>query len=213
MTNRADAQTALTRRFGATLALFMLIMAVCFGYLAPEVDNYQQMTLAANDAATNVSLQLNDLSAGKIRDDADRKRFDELEKDGFVGPQNRLNAARVLEQLRQRHRISGMEYQIDPAETISIIRQPEGTGEKLTVSLLSLSIRGFLDRDLRDFTAAVRRDFPGFITITEVEMKRVQTPTNELLSQIRAGQGTELLHGSVKVLWQVLQINQDEEGS
>jgi hypothetical protein len=213
MNNRAADQTALTLRFGAALTLFVLIMAVCFGYLAPEVANYQQMTLAADDAATNVMLQLNDLSARKIRDDADRKRFDELEKDGFVGPQNRLNAARVLEQLRQRHRISGMEYQIDPAETISIIRQPEGTGEKLTVSEISLSIRGFLDRDLRDFTAAVKRDFPGFITITEVEMEKIETPTSELLSQIRVGQGTELLRGSVKLLWQVLQINQDEGGS
>lgn len=213
MNNRAAAQTALTLRFGATLALFVLIMAVCFGYLAPEVANYQQMTLAADDAAISVTLQLNDISARKIRDDADRKRFGELEKDGFVGTQNRLNAARVLEQLRQRHRISGMEYQIDPAETISIIGPPEGAGEKLTVSEISLSIRGFLDRDLRDFTAAVKRDFPGFITITEVEMEKIETPTNELLSQIRVGQGTELLRGSVKLLWQVLQINQDEEGS
>ena len=211
MSDRAAAQTALTQKFAVALGLFVLIMAICFGYLAPELSAYQQMIATANDAAVSINVQLNDIKARKIRDDADRARFIELEKDGFIGEQNRLNAARILETLRIQHRISGLEYQINPVETRTILRQPENTGENLSVSEISLSLRGFLDRDLRDFTAAVKRDFPGFLTITEVEMEKIETPSNALLSQIQAGQGTELVNGSVKLLWQVVQRNQEDE--
>ncbi|MEQ1887781.1 MAG: hypothetical protein ABL951_01220 [Alphaproteobacteria bacterium] len=212
MTDRDSAQAALTRRFMGALAFFALIMAACFGYLAPELENIRQMTAAANDSAASVTIQLNDISARKVRDAADRNLFYALEKDGFVGDQNRLNAARILEKLRVRHHISGLEYQIDPVETISILRQPENTGEKMSVSKISLGMRGFLDRDLRDFTAAVKRGLPGYLTITDIEMEKLETPSDELLMQIGAGKGTELLKGSVQFLWQAVQINPQEDG-
>lgn len=212
MTGDSSAQSSVTQGFIGALVIFLLIMAACFGYLKPALVTTRQMTAAANDAVITINVQMNDINAHKARDAEDRGKFEALKKQGFVGPQDRLNAARILESLRVKHRISGLEYQIDPVETLSLLRQPENTGEMISVSEISMSMLGFTDGDIRDFINAVARDLPGHVSITEVELEKLSAPDDALLAQIRSGGGKELVRGSLKLLWQAVHINQEDSG-
>jgi len=212
MIDREAAQSALFHKFAAALVCFLAIGAGSYIYLMPELANFQQMKAAANDAVISVNMQLNDLSARQARNRQDRNKYNLLAGRGFIGPQNRLDAARILESLRVQHRISSLEYQIEPVKTVTVLRQPENTGETLNVSNMSLSMRGFLDSDLRNFITALKRDLPGFVTITEVEMEKISTPDTASLSQISQGGGSELVEGSLQILWQAVQDSPQPDG-
>lgn len=212
MTGPGTAQSNVPVKFVAALAIFVLISGGCFGYLQPDLDNIRQMTAAANDAAISLQVNINDLGAREARDTVDRNKFAGLEKTGFMGPQNRLHAARILEALRVKHRISGLEYQIDPVEVTSVVKQPANTTERISVSKISMSMRGFRDSDLHKFTAAVKSGLPGYVTVTEVEMEKLLSPDNALLLQIRNGGGRELVRGSVQLLWQAVHLSPQDDG-
>lgn len=212
MTDSTAAQSRLTRGFTITLVIFILIMWGCFGYLQPELASYQQMTGAARDAAVSVNVQISDLAARKARDHADRRTFESLEKDGFLGEQNRLNAARILEMLRVQHRIVGLEYQIEAVDKVTILGQADNTGTVMSSSKISLNMRGFLDSDMHDFTAGVQRDLPGHVAVTAIEVVKLASPSNVLLAAIRRGGGTELVSASVELQWQVVQPAKETGG-
>ncbi len=212
MTGRLEAQSSVSKGFVAALIIFVLIMVACVGYLKPELTRYRQMTAAARDTAVSLHVQMKDISAREARDVVERRKFEELEKVGFLGQQNRLQAARLLEKLRIQYRVSGLEYQIEPVQTLSVLRQPENSGVMMSVSKISLSMRGFLDGDLRDFAMAVKRSFPGHITLTAMEMTKLTQLDNELLVKISRGGGTELVGGTVEMQWQVARPAKDDAG-
>ena len=189
MTGNTAAQSSVMQGFAAATVIFALIMWACVGYLRPELANYRQMTNAALDATVSINAQINDLAARKARDDADRREFQMLEKDGFLGEQNRLNAARILERLRVQHRIAGLEYQIDAVDKVTIPGQPENTGV-MSSSKISLNMRGFLDSDMRDFTTAIQRGLPGHVSHRQIEIVKLDPPANDLLALISRGGGT-----------------------
>lgn len=212
MTGRLEARSSVSKGFVAALVIFALIMVACVGYLRPELTRQKQMTAATRDAAISLNVQMNNISARKARDDAERREFETLERVGFLGQQNRLEAARLLEKLRIQHRISGLEYQIEPVQMLSILRQPENEGVIMSVSKISLSMRGFLDGDLRDFTMAVKRGLPGHITLTAMEMTKLTPLDNELLVEISRGGGTELVGGTAEMQWQVARPAKNDAG-
>jgi len=212
MTGNTAAQSFLMQGFAAAMAIFVLIMWACFGYLRPELVNYRQMTNSALDAAVSINAQIKDLAARKTRDDADRREFQMLEKDGFLGEQNRLNAARILERLRVQHRISGLEYQIGAVDKVTIPGQPENTGIVMSSSKISLNMRGFLDSDMRDFTAAIQSGLPGHVTVIEIEIVKLASPGNDLLALISRGGGTELVSATVELQWQAVQPAKEAAG-
>lgn len=212
MMDRDAAQSALVHKFAAALICFLAICAVSYIYLMPELANFQQMRAVANDGVISINMQLNDLNARQARNTLDRNKYNLLAGRGFIGPQNRLDAARILETLRVRHRISSLEYQIEPVKPVSVLRPSDNSGEIMNVSEMSLSMRGFLDSDLRNFIAALKRELPGFVTITEVEMKKISSPDAAALSQISLGGGSELVEGSLQILWQAVQDSPQPDG-
>ena len=131
--------------------------------LQPVLDNNRRNEIKAKlkiiedaltiCAAVSINVQINDLAARKARDDADHRAFESLEKDGFLGEQNRLNAARILKRLHVRRRIASLEYQIETVDKVTILGQTENTGIVMSSSQISLNMRGFLDSDMHGFTA------------------------------------------------------------
>lgn len=212
MTGHITGKSPVRRVFILLLIIFVLIISACVFYLLPELASNRRMTAAADDAATGINAQMNDIAAREARQQADRSKFEMLEKEGFLGPQNRLDAARILEKLRVQHRIAGLEYQIEPVQALSILRQPENTGVVMSISKITLSLRGFLDGDLHDFIEALKRGLPGHVTVTGMEMEKTAPLSDELLADISRGGGSGLVRGAVELQWQVAQPAYENPG-
>lgn len=201
MTGNIAGQTPVMQKFILVLIIFTLIISACLFYLLPELASYQRMTASADSASAGLNVQINDVAVRKAREDADRSKFEMLEKEGFMSQQDRLNAARILEILRIQHRMTGLEYQIEPVRMVPVLRQPENTGVTMSVSKISLGLRGFLDGDAHDFIKALKRGLPGHVVITELELEKIIPLSDELLAHISSGDGGELVKGSVELQW------------
>ncbi len=212
MTDRTAMQSSPTQGFAIAIVIFGLIIGACYGYLIPELDRYQQMTDAARDATINVNVQMGDLRTRAARDSVDRNKYELLVKDGFLGQQDRLNAARILETLRVKHRISGLEYQIDAVQKNPVLRQSGETSAEVNSSKITLNIRCFLDDDLRDFILAVKNALPGHVSVAAMEIVKLTPPSDELLLDISRGGASELISGTVELQWQVVQHIKQEAG-
>lgn len=212
MSGGAEAKSAVNPNLIYALIVFGLIMTACAGYLQPMLEDTRQVTLSARDAITGLNVQISDLAARRAREEVERRNFVKLEKDGFLGEQNRLNAARILEQLRIRHRIADLEYQIDAVETIPVLRQADGAGVMLSSSEISLTLNGFLDIDARDFSNAVRHGMPGHISLRQLEIVKLEPPAQELLADIRRGGGRALVRAKMVLQWQVAKISDSAAG-
>jgi hypothetical protein len=205
MSEQPPARSSRTRNLIQVLAVFLLIMAACYGYLRPKLAETQQLTMAAQDATRGIREQINDISARKQRESVDRSRYEALEKTGFLGDQNRLNAARILENMRVRHRVTGMEYQIDAVESIPVTRQQDNAGLIIRNSKIDMTLHGFLDSDMIDFSEAAQRSLPGHVTLKEIFIEKLADPTQDQLMAISRGGGIDLVRATLVLQWRVAQ--------
>lgn len=192
-------------RFIAAALIFLAVAAACLGYLLPQLQTLQAMTASTREATRALQLQMRELEALEARHAADRARYAALERGGFLGPQERLDAARALEALRLKHRITGLDYQIAPVAIVNVLRDLEPADVKLADTRIRLSMRGFLDRDLHDFVAGVIRALPGHVAIVEMEVTRLLPPEAQNLAQISRGGGADLVSGTAELSWQAVQ--------
>lgn len=189
-------------RFAVAIGLVTVIIAACFFYLRPEIATGQQRITDVSVAIEALQAQLDGLEAKIAANLKLRAAYAALETGGFLGEQRRLPAIRKLEALRHQHRITGLEYQILPAETVELSRPPE-PGIALIASRIILNMRGYLDRDLSSFVNAVAHDLPGHITVESFEINKLAGPDARSLVRIRQGKGADLVSGGATLLWRV----------
>lgn len=189
-------------RFAVAVGLLTVIFAACFFYLRPEIATAQQRIADTNAAIEALQAQIDGLEARIAANLKLRAAYAALEMKGFLGEQNRLPAIRKLEELRHQHRITGLEYQILPAETLELAR-PLQPGVALIGSRIVLNMRGYLDRDLSSFVDAVAQDLPGHIAVVSLEINKLARPDARSLARMRQGKGADLVSGAAALQWRV----------
>ena len=178
-------------RFMLALGVFLVIAAGVSGYLLPQRAGYQQSAQDAQAAIVDLDVRTRDLMV--------QKEYAQLQREGFLGEQDRLTAARILDDLRSRHRISSLDYQIEPVSSVSIPRPQETGGLHLSESKISLNLRGFLDRDLNGFITGMIQDMPGHVTVKSVNITKLAAPDPRLLVRVGRGDDAALVAGAVEL--------------
>ena len=207
MTGNAAAMERIQRRrnrFILTLGAFLTVSAGIFGYLLPQITGYQQSAQNAQSSIDDLEVRMREVMAQKESNEIGRQRYAQYQREGFLGMQNRLAAARILEDLRRRYRISSLDYQIDPVSVVNIARQQDSSELELGESKISLSLRGFLDSDLKGFITGLMQEMPGHITVRSVEISKLASPGPQMLLRISRGEAAALVSGEVEVSWRSL---------
>lgn len=194
-------------RFAIALSIFIVVFAACSFYLRPEIIDIKRKIIENRDAMLALQLQTDALRSKFAENQKLRAEYDALEKAGFLAEQKRLPAIRILETLRNKHRITGLEYQILPAAILQLGSE-EVAGAELVTSNIILSLRGFMDKDLVEFADAVRRELPGHVVVESFEMSKLAQPNAASLARIRAGAGADMVSGKVTMSWRVMRQNE-----
>lgn len=208
MTGNAAAMARMQKqrtRFILSLGVFIIISAGVFGYLLPQRSFYRQSEQDAQSTIGDLQIRMRDVRAQQERNRTDRERYAQYQREGFLGMQDRLAAARTLEDLRTRYRISSLDYQIDPVSRVSIARPQEDSGLQMSESKISLNLRGFLDRDLNGFVTGLIREMPGHVTVKSVQITKLASPDPQLLLRIGRGEDAALVSGEIELFWRALQ--------
>lgn len=85
-------------------------------------------------------------------------------------------------------------------------RQAENSSVIMNKSRISITLHGFLDTDLRDFSDSVRHSLPGHISLREIRIDRLATPTRDQLASISRGGGEDLVRATLVLQWRVTQL-------
>lgn len=192
-----------TPRFGIAVGVFLLILFSIILYLRPEVVQLTEQIAGKRDAILALQIQADSL---KIRIEENRQaraKFAVLEENGMFAEQKKLSAIRQLEDLRQRYRITSLQYQILPAVVTQIGTQ-DTLGMSLVTSRIILNVRGFMDSDLIAFVEAIRMELPGHVVVEAFEINKLASPGAASLARIRSGAGADMVSGVVTLSWRAI---------
>jgi hypothetical protein len=184
---------------GINLALGALTAGVVYGYAGAQVSRRDHLTSMMQD--------LSQQRADAIEDQAyireHQTTFETLLEEGLLAPQDRLEAARLLEQLGRRYRLNDVRYSFSPQRAA-----PLGPGRLAQTTLLTtevtIEMSAVLDLDLLRFARAVRAHLPGDVQVTGFGLERRGDPGPDLLARLRAGQRVDLVTGHLELEWRAL---------
>lgn len=124
----------------------------------------QPKTLAMHEELTGVrqdvismETEIRELRAGYLTFSRQKARFDQMKAQGFFNGQNRLEAQKAFDRLKEKSGLSALDFEIGPLEA------PEGGGKeyRLLKSRLKISVEAKGDEPLHRFLSFLRKRFPA----------------------------------------------------
>jgi len=140
--------------------------------------------------------------------EANRTEYEALLVRGLAAGQDRLAAARLLEQLRDRHGLHTVRYSFSPQRTA-----PLGEGRLAQMTLITtevtIDMTGLTDVDLLAFVSAVTEGFSGDVRVVGLSLQRRFDAAPSLLARLRARERVDLVEGRLQLEWRALRWRDD----
>ncbi len=184
---------------GINLAAGALASGVIYGYAGNQVslrDRVAAGLRSLNAERTTVTEDLAYLQANEAS-------YEVLLAHGLLAEQDRLAAARLLEQLRARHRVTALHYSFSPQR-----EAPLGPGRLAQMTLLStdvtIDMTGVTDLDLLAFARALAEELAGDVRVVAFSLERRPAALPDLLLRLRAGEPVDLVDGRLQLEWRAV---------
>ncbi len=184
---------------GVNLVAGVLAAGVVYDYAGHQLSSRHRVVTALHDLnsqRTTVAENLAFLHANQAS-------YEMLLGHGLLAEQDRLAAARLLEQLRVRHRVNSIHYSFSPQRAA-----PLGPGRLAQMTLLSsdvtIDLTGVTDLDLLAFARGVANQLPGDVRVVGFSLERRSAVEPDLLARLRAGQPVDLVDGRLQFEWRAL---------
>ena len=185
------------------LALNLAFAAVAFQFVDPAreeaLSDSERLVRQTGSLRRQIQKMVRDRKLLPKR----QAEYEKLVEKKFVGLQDRLKAIRVLEDLRKKHRLTGIKYQFSPEREVQD-SVAEANGFMIATTRVSVNLRSHLDSDLIGFARDLPNRFPGQVRVESLRIKREKKPTRKILVDIRNGKKFDLVSGSVVFDWRTL---------
>lgn len=192
------------------LALNLAFAAVAFQFVDPAreetLSDWERLTRQTGSLRRQIQKMARDRKLLPQR----QAEYEKLVEKRFVGPQDRLRAIRVLENLRKKHRLTSIKYQFSPERKVQD-SVAEANGYMIATTRVSVQLHSFLDSDLIGFTRDLPNRFPGQVRVESLLIKWEKELTRQILIDIRNGKQIDLVSGSVVFDWRTLGPKKKEE--
>jgi hypothetical protein len=184
---------------GINLAVGLLTAGVVYGYAGNQASRRDQLTSSMQNLSYQRATAVEDLAYIETNQTA----FDTLLAEGLLADQDRLEAARLLEQVGHQHRLNGIRYSFSPQR-----EGPLGPGRLAQMTLLSaevtIEMTAVLDLDLLAFARSVQAHLPGDVRVIAFSLERHHDAEPDLLARLRAAQRVDLVAGRLQLEWRAL---------
>lgn len=204
------------RKFGAIGLLAAInagLVGLWLGYLDPQVSELGLRSRSLRTMADNIRNAHSARAEEFERMKLSRSRYKNLLDRGFVSPQDRLGAAKLLEKLREAHGLSSIQYEIAPEKLIDD-RALRKTGYWVVSTRIKVIMRAMFDTNVIDFTQGVVERFPGQVRVLSLTLEQLARPTAETLEALRNGDVVDFVASEMVFEWNTLRPieTQQQEG-
>ena len=197
---------AALRRVGLPVALAVVnlaLVAVWLGVLAPLIEDFEFRKRATQNANSGLRSQI-DLTQRTLETmEVSLDRYAELVARGFLDPQDRRGATKLLDKLRADHGLTSINYEIAPEKVLDD-KTTRQTGFAIVSTRVTVKMLGLFDADLVEFAQAVIDEFPGQVRPLSFSLKKLAPPTEASLALLREGKLVEFVGGELVFEWNTL---------
>jgi hypothetical protein len=190
--------------FGINLVIGILAAGVIYGYAGNQIWLRDRLASGLHNLNAERTTEAEDLAYLR----ANQTSYERLLERGLLAGQDRLAAARLLEQLRSQHRVNSIHYSFSPQRAA-----PLGPGRLARMTLLStdvtIEMTGVTDLDLLAFARGVANELPGDVRVIAFSLERRSEVAPDLLARLRAGAPVDLVGGRLQLEWRALRWQDD----
>lgn len=181
------------------IGLSRLFVIICLGALFVLLAIYYHFSAVPSLADSSKELRKNNREISKLSNDLDelkngmeefKGRQDEFvsirDQYDFFNPQDRVQARRQLNVIRDLSRVTSAQYNIRPAVTEEK-QSLRDAGYKLLNTPIEFTLKAIEDKDIYTYLYHLNYSFPGVLIIDEVSISRDAEVTQPLLRDIGTG--------------------------
>lgn len=200
-------------RLGLPAALAVVnvaLLALWLGYLGPLAEDLEKQRTAFQIKAASLGSPLAKYTSELDQIERWLEGYEELQGRRFFQPQDRLDAARLFDELRRTYGLTGVSYALEP-ERMRADPRARKSGWGIISTRMKVGMRGLLDTDLFAFARAVVDRIPGQVKLESLSLTRLAKPTRKSIAALRDGQPVDLVSGGAVFEWRTLRPLSPEE--
>lgn len=186
------------------LATFLLsIFAYNQFMLVPETTEIQRALNAEKSEVNRISQTMNDLRSDIDKFEVQRDQFNNLQILGFFGDQDRLELRERFNDLQARSGLLSAQYTINPA----IVEENEKAfeaGYKIFNTPIRFSLSALNDTAIYQFIYFLNYGFPGQVSITELDIRKLTAITPTVLQKIGSGEPVKIVEATLNITLRTL---------
>ncbi len=202
-----------------SLGLLLALLVVYYHFSAvPVLSDVSKELRKNNSEISNISNDLDELKNGMEEFKGRQDEFLALKDQyDFFNPQDRVQARRQLNVIRDLSRVTSAQYNIRPAVTEEK-QSLRDAGYKLLSTPIEFTLKAIEDKDIYTYLYHLNFSFPGMLIIDEISISRDEEVTQPLLRDIGTGREDirALVTATVKTSWRTVvpdpSISIEEEG-
>jgi hypothetical protein len=111
--------------------------------------------------------------------DESAETYRKMRERGLLQPERRLDLIELMSELRNRHRVSSVDYEIAPQRPLALASDRSFAGVDILASRVRLRIRGVHEGDVLGFIESLGAAKPGFHPIDRCSLKRIDAPAGD----------------------------------
>ncbi len=143
---------------------------------------------------------------------ANKPDYDRIEQVGFFNPQDRLLIRERFQAMKKQTGVLSARYDIEPAQVIAN-PQVEDAGYRMLQSRMDIALDAVDDRQVYAFMYALGNEFPGRISMVEVNITRADAGlTDANVAEIASANPPVLIKAIIKADWYSLVSAKEIEG-
>jgi hypothetical protein len=182
------------------LALDAALAAAWLLVTLPAREQAELDLQAANGQVAKLSMDIQNVKKELADFPANHARYDALEKGGFLSSQDRFEAGRALDGMREKSGLLGYTYRIDALRAMA---DDAATAEGLDLVASRLTVEGLssvLDTGVFSFLRMLPQSFPQHLRLERFEINRSRDVSEGVLKSL-AVKPEPLVSGSATFDW------------
>jgi len=185
------------------LGLNALLASINYFYVAPETEARAAQVKTQEGKIRTLQSDIGRLQVEFTQINDQRAAFEKLKKKGFFSDQDRSLASQLLQSLQRSSNVISAVADVKPGTLIDD-EEAKKANHKLLASPMTIDITALDDQDVYRYFYLMRENFPGYITLNTIDIRRAQTLNGTLLRSVAAGENPVLVNAKFELLWQTM---------
>ncbi|MFP4312908.1 MAG: hypothetical protein ACLFR0_01165 [Alphaproteobacteria bacterium] len=182
------------------LALNGVFGATVYMYLQPQLKKEEINLRTAKSQEQQVRSDISDLQLEFDQLEEQRDAFRALQADGFFSNQSRRQVEDVFLQAKQASGILTATVNVRPGEVIED-EDAAKAGYVLLKSPISIRFEGIDDTDVYIYLDYLEKNFPGYLSVEDIYIRRVANVNDTILRAIAGGSKPAMVDGRLELNW------------